>query len=86
MSRSIQLWFLAGGMTLVDLVVFILSGLGIEPLDHVRTVCRNGRLGRLAAGSVARRDSRSRPAPESRPSSASLLSLPVHDEGSNPNV
>lgn len=92
MSGSIQLCVLAGGMTLVDLVVFI---------HCVPIVCQAWGSNRwimcaLFAGTVVWADSllnlwraatrglalRRNPAP----APASLLSLPVHDEGSHPNV
>jgi hypothetical protein len=92
MSRSIQLWFLAGVMTVADLAVFI---------HCVPIVCQAWGSNRwimcaLFAGTVVWADSllnlwraatrglalRRNPAP----APASLLSLPVHDEGSHPNV
>jgi hypothetical protein len=92
MSRSIQLCVLAGAMTLADLVVFI---------HCVPIVCRAWGSNRwimyaLFAGMVVWADSlrdlwraatrclalRRNPAPAPE----SLLSLPLHDERSYPNV
>jgi hypothetical protein len=92
MSRSIQLCVLAGAMTLADLVVFI---------HCVPIVCQAWGSNRwimcaLFAGVVVWADSLRdlwraatrclslRRNPD--PAPASLLSLRVHDEGSNPNV
>jgi len=92
MSRTIQLCALAGAMTLADLVVFI---------HCVPIVCQAWGSNRwimcaLFAGMVvwanslrdlwraATRGLALRRMPT--PTPASLLSLPVQDEGSNPNV
>jgi hypothetical protein len=88
MTRSIQLCVLAGAMTFADLVVFIYC---------VPIVCQAWRSNRwitcaLFPGMDVWADSLRdlwRAATQAlalRPSPAPLLSLPVHDEGSNPNV
>lgn len=63
MSRSIQLCVLALVVTLADL-----ASMGSQPLVHVLTIRRDGRLGRFVGKSVAHRDSTSLPPLDGTPS------------------